>query len=264
MCQAHRDDVIARLRMRLAQKQNVICVSTQLIEAGVDISFECVIRDVAGLDSIYQAAGRCNRHGEYGEVKDVYVVKVAGENLDKLSGIKAGAEVTMRLYNEQNLDIDCFYRYYFFDRRMQMDYPLKPNGSILDLLTCNQQGRSANMMYRGCKNQVPLTMAIRSAAKNFYVIDRGRKDVVVPYIMDGVIKVDELMEQLRADISVTEKRGVLRELCKYTISLYKYQLHALEHKGALSCDNGVQVLAKGFYDSVIGVDIEGNHEFLCV
>lgn len=68
----------------LSDKTNVICVSTQLIEAGVDISFECVIRDLAGLDSIYQAAGRCNRHNEFREVKKVYVVNITNENLSRL------------------------------------------------------------------------------------------------------------------------------------------------------------------------------------
>ena len=69
MCPAHRDMVISDLRCMLSRDESVICVSTQLIEAGVDISFECVIRDLAGLDSIYQAAGRCNRHGEFDDVK---------------------------------------------------------------------------------------------------------------------------------------------------------------------------------------------------
>jgi CRISPR-associated endonuclease/helicase Cas3 len=64
MCSAHRDNVINELKRRLSGKERVICVSTQLIEAGVDISFECVVRDIAGLDSVFQAAGRCNRHGE--------------------------------------------------------------------------------------------------------------------------------------------------------------------------------------------------------
>jgi len=99
MCGAHRDEVLAELRLRLKAGVPVICVSTQLIEAGVDISLECVIRVIAGLDSIYQAAGRCNRHGEFGEVKNVYVVDIAEENLSKLPDIEEGAKITRWLFN---------------------------------------------------------------------------------------------------------------------------------------------------------------------
>mgnify|MGYP001200025341 CR=1 FL=1 len=77
----------------------VICVSTQLIEAGVNISFGCVVRSLAGLDSIAQAAGRCNRHGER-ECSDVYIVNVEEENVSKLVDIKEGQECTKRVLDE--------------------------------------------------------------------------------------------------------------------------------------------------------------------
>lgn len=63
MCAEHRKDVLGKIREELdEQERPVICVSTQLVEAGVDFSFDCVIRSMAGLDSVIQAAGRCNRH----------------------------------------------------------------------------------------------------------------------------------------------------------------------------------------------------------
>lgn len=64
MCPAHRLDVLARIRKALENQEKVICISTQLIEAGINISFNNVFRILAGLDSIAQAAGRCNRHGK--------------------------------------------------------------------------------------------------------------------------------------------------------------------------------------------------------
>jgi CRISPR-associated endonuclease/helicase Cas3 len=63
MCPAHRKDELAKVRTRLAEGLPILCVSTQLIEAGVDVDFSVVIRYLAGLDSIAQAAGRCNRNG---------------------------------------------------------------------------------------------------------------------------------------------------------------------------------------------------------
>jgi len=64
MCAQHRSDRIAEIKERLKENGPVCVVSTQLVEAGVDFSFPTVYRAMAGLDSIAQAAGRCNREGE--------------------------------------------------------------------------------------------------------------------------------------------------------------------------------------------------------
>ncbi|MCL2857112.1 MAG: hypothetical protein FWE19_05240 [Oscillospiraceae bacterium] len=165
MCGAHRDNVIEELHRRLKAKEPVICVSTQLIEAGVDISLECVIRDVAGLDSIYQAAGRCNRHGEFGEAKDVYVVNIAGENLDKLPDIKEGARITMRLFDEgRSDDIDEYYRHYFHARRGVMDYPMN-GGTLYDLLSTNKKGKNAFISRKNNKLQKRRPCGLRFAVQ---------------------------------------------------------------------------------------------------
>ena len=141
MCGAHRDDILAELRLRLKSGVPAICVSTQLIEAGVDISLECVVRVIAGLDSIYQAAGRCNRHGEFGEVKNVYVVDIAEENLSKLPDIEEGAKITRWLFNEGlDDDINTYYQHYFHARKGIMDYPIPSGGTVYDLLSCNNLG----------------------------------------------------------------------------------------------------------------------------
>lgn len=66
MCAAHRRDVLATVKQRLKDKIPTRLVSTSLIRAGVDISFPFVMRAVAGLDQLAQAAGRCNRDGESG------------------------------------------------------------------------------------------------------------------------------------------------------------------------------------------------------
>ncbi|TWB25733.1 CRISPR-associated endonuclease Cas3'' [Nitrospirillum bahiense] len=66
LCAAHRRRVLAEIRDDLAQGRPIRLVATSLIEAGVDVSFPTVWRAIAGLDSVAQAAGRCNRHGELG------------------------------------------------------------------------------------------------------------------------------------------------------------------------------------------------------
>ncbi len=64
MTPAHRADVLLAVRRRLSAGERCVVISTQLIEAGVDISFPVVYREIAGIDSLFQAAGRCNREGE--------------------------------------------------------------------------------------------------------------------------------------------------------------------------------------------------------
>jgi CRISPR-associated endonuclease/helicase Cas3 len=89
MCVDHRRRILKSLYQALDErKEKVICVATQVIEAGVDISFGGVIRYCAGMDSIVQAAGRCNRNGENKKPGQVKIVRVLGENLRQLKYIE--------------------------------------------------------------------------------------------------------------------------------------------------------------------------------
>ena len=258
MCPKHRDDVFTDLREKLRAKLPIVCISTQLIEAGVDISFECVVRDIAGLDSIWQAAGRCNRHGEFGEVKPVYVINIANENLSKLEDIKKGSEITARLFREgKHEDIDEYYTRYFFGQERRMDFPISGGGKIYDLLSVNQQGCGA-FKNQGNPQKVELRAAIRSAAEAFYVIAPGQHEIIVPY-GDS----QEILKSLRKTEDIVIKSKLLRQLGQYSVSMYSYQYELLKEKGALSNHDGVCVLNMGFYDEQRGVDInDGKHEFL--
>ncbi len=265
MCGAHRGAVLAKLFGHLERHEPVLCVSTQLIEAGVNISFECVIRELAGLDSIYQAAGRCNRHGEFGEVKNVYIVNIARANLTRLPDIEEGAKISHRLLNDKTVDIhnaiDTYYEYYFHARSGAMEYPLPSGGTLYDMLSVNKRGQNnyAARKHPPGTRLPALVSAIRSAADEFYVIDRGRTEVVAPYD-EG----EQLASRFLASRDIDERRRLLRELRPYGVSLYQYQVDELRRHHALDEGGEIVLLARGFYHEHFGVDLAGSHEFLCI
>ena len=159
MCPAHRKQELAKVRDRLAASEPILCVSTQLIEAGVDVDFRVVIRFVAGLDSIAQAAGRCNRNGAP-EPGILHIINPQDENLDKLPDIMIGRDKALRVLDEYAQNparfghslvspqaLESYYRYYFFARQEQMSYPILPSeighdDTLLNLLSCNRHAVS--------------------------------------------------------------------------------------------------------------------------
>lgn len=254
MCSEHLSNEIEDIFKRLKKDKPVLCISTQLIEAGVDISFDCVIRDLAGLDSIFQAAGRCNRHGKP-EIGNVYVINIRNEDLSKLPDIKKGAEITRRLFDEDKIyDIDLYYRLYYCSQKKDMDYNID-GGSIYDLLSWNRQGCSAYQSRRDKQGlKLPaIRLAIHSAADKFFVIDKGRKDVIVPYGQST-----ELLEKYNTTEDMTEKRKQLKKLSSYSVSLYQYQLDELNKNCAIDNQRyqGLTVLKNGFYDEKMGLNYE--------
>src|SRR5699024_7274287 len=88
MCAENRSDMLKEIREALEKGEEIVCISTQLVEAGVDFSFYCVIRSLAGVDNLIQAAGRCNRNGLI-QMGHVYLILMNGdaENLSSLADI---------------------------------------------------------------------------------------------------------------------------------------------------------------------------------
>lgn len=133
LCTIHRKEVIDEIKLfqkdkKYEDKKKLICISTQLIEAGVDLSFDCVIRSMAGLTSVAQAAGRCNRHGE-NDCKNVYLIRcdTVLEDLRYLPSIEKAQAATLSLLQEMpNVERDLlspfaiekyYERYYSNEKR---------------------------------------------------------------------------------------------------------------------------------------------------
>ena len=107
MCPQHKLDTLAEIRNALRKRdKKIICVSTQVVEAGVNFSFGCVVRSKAGLDNVIQAAGRCNRHKELGKMGAVYIVQMVhdAERLECLREIRDAQAALQKILDDFKYD----------------------------------------------------------------------------------------------------------------------------------------------------------------
>ncbi len=262
MCPVHRLDRIRRIKEK--RQKDILCISTQLIEAGVDISFGCVIRAIAGLDSIAQAAGRCNRNGEDPNGKNVYIVNIAEEDLSMLPDIKCGADITYRIINEARSDLlspaslERYYKEFFEKQKSQMSYPVKGSVNLYDLLSVNKKGTDA-YKNSGGTNPPGLRQAFQTAGELFSVIEQRTTSVLTPY-GDGV----NLAEEYEG-ASIQRRKAMLRQISRYSVSLYPYQIRYLNELGALTLMNDeVWMLDARYYSDKMGVVFDASNELLII
>ena len=209
MCGEHRSRVIADVKQRLLAGEAVRVVSTQLVEAGVDLDFPVVYRAIAGLDSIAQAAGRCNREGkpEPGQV----IVFVPPKPVPA-GPLRSAADTTISLLtgvNDNPLTRDLFQRYFqhFYMRAQSLD-----KHGITDLLTPEGGGDDQ------------LKVQFRTAARRFQLIDdSGYRSVLVRYA-DSPGLIGLLQKE-------GPERWLMRKLQRYSVSLPEYQFQKLLGNG---------------------------------
>lgn len=270
MCTEHRRDTLKQVFDALERKNEpVLCIATQVIEAGVDISFGRVIRLSAGMDSIVQAAGRCNRNGENPAPAPVYIVQCMDENLGNLQEIQRAKTATVALLErfrahpqefKEDLASDEAVRWYY--RRLYanmeegfQDYTLKEERDTLFSLL----GGNTNRYTQDCDfyGQFTLGQAFRTAGERFQVFDENTWDVVVPY-GNG----QALIAQLQAApyAGPAWLREWSRRAKPYTVSVYEYQMRKMGH--VLRSVNGVLVLDSQAYDLQTGLTLETKSDFL--
>lgn len=271
MCPAHRLKVLDIVKDRLANNQPVICVSTQLIEAGIDIDFGSVIRYLAGLDSIAQAAGRCNRHGKRPQPGRVYIINPKDENIDRLKDIKVGAgdaERVLREYNDnpEAFDndllglnaMDQFYKYYFYNRKEQMNYPIPSDNrevgradNLFNLLSLNSISVQEFQRIHNASLLPSLKQSFQSAAKAFRAIDSPAQGVVVPYGKKG----EEIVNQLCAAVYIEKQHKLLKAAQRFSVNLFPHEFETLAKKGAIrevQKESGVYYLDDQYYSDEFG------------
>ena len=272
MCPAHRTKILNQVRMDLKNNKRVICISTQLIEAGVDISFESVIRSLSGLDSIAQASGRCNRHGRM-ESGHVYLINHKEEKLDKLTEIATGKSIVKSMLRDLELDstiwqgdllsLDAMRRYFelfYTSQMLELDGQIMGRSETHTNLLFTNTRQSVGKKYEkehGAKYPLFFTTKMEDSAKNFDVISNMTKSVLIPY-GEG----EDLILDLNGEDEIEDITFLLKKAQQYSIQIYDYEERILQKEaGIIALDVGeILILKESFYSEEYGLSLEGNTE----
>ncbi|MCA1292169.1 CRISPR-associated helicase Cas3' [Paenibacillus sp. alder61] len=269
MCPAHRKDRLGKIREHLANQEQMVCISTPLIEAGVDVSFQCVVRSLAGLDSLAQAAGRCNRHGE-DTLQQVYLIDHAEENLQHLQEIGKGKEIAKRMLIDLQHEasshggdllsvqaMTSYFQRFYTEVKPFLDFNVpKLNVDMTTLLFAGYKENKYFQDYCLSHQKRPplfLVNSYRTAAEHFHVIDNMTTPVIVPY-GEG----EEIITELNGAKSIEDFGRVMRKAQQFTVNLFPYELEKLSKNGGLEycLDGQVRVLKDGAYNEEYGLDLE--------
>ncbi len=202
LCGSHRSDLIGRIKSQLAAGVPTRVISTQLVEAGVDLDFPAVYRALAGLDSIAQAAGRCNREGLVAAGEVVVFVPPDRAPPGQMRKAEDACRATLHGHIGDPLDRALFAAYF---ERLYYASDLDAQG-ICDTLKVD--GRT-------------LAVGFRTAAERFRLIDdTDSAAVIVNYRgFDGTDDtIDGLLGLLRkGDID----RWLMRKLQRFTVNIHR-------------------------------------------
>ena len=249
LCAAHRRDILEKIRAALRNHVRLIAVSTSLIEAGVDISFGAVIRMMTSLDSIVQAAGRCNRNAEAAAGR-VYILdnppdlrltpSVEKWSVSTKKALRDYAAAPEK-FSGDILSPDLLKIYYsdlysWQENRALMEYPVRlpecRGETLLNLLGKNDHSYLACRQLRGLppeKNPPRLRAAFRTAGEKFKALDDlANTAVVVPYE-----KGRELVAALCALPSAEEMNSLLGKAQLFTVNITENAARKLADAGAI-------------------------------
>jgi hypothetical protein len=214
MCPVHRKKVLTEIRQALRENRLCRVVSTQLIEAGVDVDFPYVYRAAAGIDSIAQAAGRCNREGKH---TDGLVTVFDPEKHGMPSRGRFAATAALTRSTIRNIDkfegelLSLAAIDYYFKQLLDLE---RDNLDVQQILNKIEEGKC------------DLAFPFATIARDFNIIDSETVAVIVPW--DDKAKM--LMGEVEAGaISV----GIIRRLQPYIVQIYQYELDALQKEEAV-------------------------------
>ncbi|WP_373191041.1 CRISPR-associated endonuclease Cas3'' [Halomonas sp.] len=214
MCAVHRRQVLAEIRQQLKDGRPCRLVSTSLIEAGVDVDFPRVLRAETGLDSIAQAAGRCNREGKRNLAdSDVLIFATANEEWAPPPELEQFAQVSREVLRNHGNDplsldaIDAYFRLLYWQQGpQQLDRH--------DLLQVIENGRLEGLPFE-------------TLEQKFRLIENAQRAVIVPF--------DDTARKAIGELAYAEGvGGIARKLQPYTVQVPRQGFAALERVGAIA------------------------------
>ena len=230
LCRAHRGEVLEEIERRLSAGEPCRVVSTQVVEAGVDLDFATVLRAEAPLDAVIQAVGRCNREGRLGGLGRVVVFRPP-DDASPPGVYESGRDIArvVRRFPDFDPNDPKWVRRYF------------------ELLLETAVDTDQKQVQRAREN-----LDFPAVADRFRMIDDDACDVIVDYPERDAPKIDRLVEQLRARERPT--REILRALQPHMVSLYRREYDKrLRERFIEELLPGVGRWPRGYYHPVRGV-----------
>ena len=230
LCPADRKKLLEEIRQRLRDGHPCRVVSTSLIEAGVDVDFPEVYRELAGLDSILQTAGRCNREGKRSAVESpVYIFRLKGQRVPRMIEINIDAASRILRDCPDPAAPEAIERYFTFYRA----------------LAGEEQLDRFHVLNRFRSYEYPFA----TIAKEFRLIDQDSRTVYIP-VGEG----ETLVERLRGG---ERSRSLFRKLGQYSVNVYPDHLKELDRAGLIEwLDEEAVVLSDiRAYDPRVGLTL---------
>ena len=247
MCPSHRKDILKKVTELLKNESSTVrFVSTQLIEAGVDIDFPTVFRALAGLDCISQTAGRCNREGN--DVNGGRLIVFRAPTEPPAGVLRLGKGITESLLNSS-----------------ESDGVLRSDDGSIDLTSPAIYATYFRLFYSGVQldgagvQNARASLDYPEVAKRFRMIDSATYPVVVPY-KDAYNKLELVRDKFKPS------RDDFRSLQPFIVHIYSQEFQALNNVGALGFthEKAFWYLSPPYerlYDERFGLDVSEENLF---
>lgn len=212
MCGQHRSEIIRKIKEKLKKQESVRVISTQLVEAGVDLDFPVVYRAIAGLDSIAQAAGRCNREGKIpGKGK---VVVFNPPKRAPIGILRKAADTTRSIVSSNEADPLSFSMFERYFTELYWKANSLDKEDVVALLNPYQND------IQEC------SINFRTAAERFHIIDESQYKTILVRYQQG----ERLIDLLK---SKGPDRWLMRKLQRYTVNVYNNDFNQLLQRGSI-------------------------------
>ena len=235
MYPAHRKSVLDTIRQRLKDGLTCRVVSTSLIEAGVDVDFPAVYREIAGLDSITQAAGRCNREGKRAADNSIVTYYESETPVPLLQRINVRAAQEALKVNCDPGNPETMQRYFTALRSL-----------IGDQIDKSKAVQSLRAGLHGC------LLPFETVAKSFHLIDQATNTIYIP-LAEGT-------EACQPLLGGTAKKEDYRGAGQYCVSVYAQHYRALADAGDILplTETSAVLTNLSLYDPEMGLSLQSD------